>query len=151
MILVDSNVLLDVFLDDPKWARWSRDQLDLWGARGPLVMNPMVYAELAAGFESVEALDAIVQRARLDYVETSREALFLAAKAHLLYRRRGGTRQAVLPDFLIGAHAAVARIPLLTRDAKRYRTYFPRLEIVSPQHLSTTAASPAHARPRTRG
>lgn len=132
MILVDSNVLLDVFTADPDWAEWSIARLDEWSRRGPLVINPLVYAEVGAGFDSVEALDAAIEDAELRYEEMPRDALFLAAKAHIVYRRRGGTRHGVLADFLVGAHAAVKRWPVLTRDATRYRAYFPTIELVTP-------------------
>ena len=133
MILVDSNVLLDVLLDDPAWASWSQSQLDLWARRGPLLVNPMVYAELAAGFDSVRALDDTLDEAGLEFEEVPRDALFLAAKAHVLYRRRGGRRKGVLADFFVGAHAAVRRLPLLTRDIRRYRSYFPTVTLVRPK------------------
>lgn len=133
MILVDSNVLLDILLDDPEWASWSQSQLDLWARRGPLLVNPMVYAELAAGFDSVRALDDTLDEAGLEFEEVPRDALFLAAKAHVLYRRRGGRRKGVLADFFVGAHAAVRRLPLLTRDIRRYRSYFPTVTLVGPK------------------
>lgn len=133
MILVDSNVLLDILLDDPEWASWSQSQLDLWARRGPLLVNPMVYAELAAGFDSVRALDDTLDEAGLEFEEIPRDALFLAAKAHVLYRRRGGRRRGVLADFFVGAHAAVRRLPLLTRDVRRYRSYFPTVTLVRPK------------------
>lgn len=133
MILVDSNVLLDILLDDPEWASWSQSQLDLWARRGPLLVNPMVYAELAAGFDSVRVLDDTLDEAGLEFEEVPRDALFLAAKAHVLYRRRGGRRKGVLADFFVGAHAAVRRLPLLTRDIRRYRSYFPTVTLVGPK------------------
>jgi predicted nucleic acid-binding protein len=133
VILVDSNVLLDILLDDPEWASWSQSQLDLWARRGPLLVNPMVYAELAAGFDSVRALDDTLDEAGLEFEEIPRDALFLAAKAHVLYRRRGGRRRGVLADFFVGAHAAVRRLPLLTRDIRRYRSYFPTVTLVGPK------------------
>ena len=133
MILVDSNVLLDILLDDPEWASWSQSQLDLWARRGPLLVNPMVYAELAAGFDSVRALDDTLDEAGLEFEEIPRDALFLAAKAHVLYRRRGGRRKGVLADFFVGAHAAVRRLPLLTRDVRRYSSYFPTVTLVGPK------------------
>ena len=133
MILVDSNVLLDILLDDPEWASWSQSQLDLWARRGPLLVNPMVYAELAAGFDSVRALDDTLDEAGLEFEEIPRDALFLAAKAHVLYRRRGGRRRGVLADFFVGAHAVVRRLPLLTRDVRRYRSYFPTVTLVGPK------------------
>ena len=133
MILVDSNVLLDILLDDPEWVSWSQSQLDLWARRGPLLVNPMVYAELAAGFDSVRALDDTLDEAGLEFEEIPRDALFLAAKAHVLYRRRGGRRKGVLADFFVGAHAAVRRLPLLTRDGRRYMSYFPTVTLVGPK------------------
>ncbi len=132
MILVDTNVLMDVFKADTKWAGWSIARLDEWSRRGPLFINPVVYAELGAGFETVEALDTVIDDADLRYEEMPRDALFLAAKAHLVYRQRGGTRHGVLADFFIGAHAAVRRWPILTRDAGRYAGYFPTVELVTP-------------------
>lgn len=133
MILCDSNVLLDVLVDDPRWAAWSLAQLDRWSRRGPVIVNPIVYAELAAGYDSVEALDGDLASMGLRYEEIPRDGLFLAAKAHLLYRRRGGTRAGVLADFFVGAHAAVRRFPLLTRDARRYRAFYPTVELVTPE------------------
>lgn len=132
MILVDTNVLMDVFGADPKWADWSIARLDEWAHRGPLFVNPVIYAELGAGFSSVEALDAVIEEAELAFEEMPRDALFLAAKAHVLYRQRGGKRHGVLADFFVGAHAAVRRWPILTRDAGRYRGYFPTVELVTP-------------------
>lgn len=132
MILADSNVLLDVLVDDPQWAVWSLAQLELWSRRGEVLVNPIVYAELAAGFDSVEALDADIDAMGLRFEEIPRDGLFLAAKAHMVYRRRGGLRQGVLADFFLGAHAAVRRLPLLTRDPSRYRAYFPTVALVTP-------------------
>lgn len=132
MILCDSNVLLDVLVDDPRWAAWSLAQLETWAHRGPVIVNPVIYAELAAGYGTVEALDADLEAMGLRFEEIPREALFLAAKAHLLYRQRGGLRAGVLADFFVGAHAAVRRLPLLTRDARRYRACYPTVELVTP-------------------
>jgi len=132
VILCDSNVLLDVLVDDPRWAAWSLAQLETWSRRGPVIVNPVVYAELAAGYDSVEELDGDLESMGLRYEEIPRDGLFLAAKAHLLYRRRGGTRAGVLADFFVGAHAAVRRLPLLTRDARRYRAFYPTVELVTP-------------------
>lgn len=132
MILCDSNVLLDVLVDDPRWSAWSLAQLETWARRGPVIVNPVIYAELAAGYGTVEALDADLEAMGLRFEEIPREALFLAAKAHLLYRQRGGLRAGVLADFFVGAHAAVRRLPLLTRDARRYRACYPTLELVTP-------------------
>lgn len=132
MILVDTCVLLDVLDGDAQWSDWSRDQLNVWASRGPLIINPVVYAELSTRSDRLEEVDVIVDRAGLACREIPRAALFLAGKASLLYRRRGGTRSGVLSDFFIGAHAAVLRIPVMTRDVTRYRGYFRNLRIVSP-------------------
>jgi len=132
LIVVDTCVLVDVIDADPTWSDWSRRQLDLWASRGPLVINDIVYAELTVGFETIEAADALVERAGLDLRRMPREALFLAARAWRAYRRRGGTRHGVLADFFIGAHAAVLRVPVLTRDVRRYRTAFRTLRLVTP-------------------
>lgn len=121
MIVVDTCVLLDVLDDDAQWSDWSRDQLDVWSVRGPLIINPVVYAELSIRSERIEGVDRIIERAGLDYREILHDALFLAGKAWQLYRRRGGTRSGVLSDFFIGAHAAILKVPILTRDVGRYR------------------------------
>ena len=133
MIVVDTCVLVDVIDADPNWAEWSREQLDVWSSRGPLIINAVVYAELSVGFPTIEATDRIVERAGLDLREIPRDALFLAAKACQLYRQRGGTRTGVLSDFFIGAHAAVLRVPVLTRDVARYESTFRDLKLVAPQ------------------
>jgi predicted nucleic acid-binding protein len=132
MTLVDTNVLLDLVTDDPTWADWSVQQLDAAGLRGELVINDVVYAELSVRFEKIEALDAVVRDAALSIAAMPRAALFLAGKVFQRYRAAGGTRTGVLPDFFIGAHAAVAGLALLTRDARRYRTYFPSVELLTP-------------------
>lgn len=132
MILVDTCVLIDVFDDDPVWSEWSAAQLDGWAMRGPLLINPVIYAELAADFGSISSLDRVIQRAGLELRELPREALYLAGQAHLRYRRRGGTRAGVLSDFFIGAHAVITGIPVLTRDTTRYAAYFRDLRLVSP-------------------
>lgn len=131
--LVDSNVLLDVVEEDPDWYEWSSQALADAGDRGVLVINPIVYAEVSIGYASIEELEAALgdpsdfRRAAIPY-----EAAFLAGKAFLAYRRRGGTKTSPLPDFFIGAHAAVSGYSLLTRDPRRYRTYFPKVHLVSP-------------------
>lgn len=132
MILVDSCVLIDVLEDDAHWADWSQEQLETWSARGPLLVNPVIYAELSAYAASKEALDAEVFIAQLVMREIPREALFLAGRAHAAYRARSGTRSGVLADFLVGSLAAVAGCPLLTRDRRPYAAYFPSLVLVSP-------------------
>lgn len=132
MILVDTNVLLDVLQDDPRWATWSIAQLRAQAQLHVLAINPVIYAELSLSYSTLEALDAVVSTLGLDLREPSRPALFLAAKAHLLYRRRGGTRLQVLPDFFIGAQAAVEGWSLLTRDGARFSTYFPTVQLLTP-------------------
>lgn len=131
-VVVDSNVLLDVVTDDPVWGAWSSEALERAAAEAPLVVNSIVYAEVSTGFSSIEALEEalpfdLYRREHLPY-----EAAFLAGKVFLRYRQTGGARTSPLPDFYIGAHAAVAGYRLLTRDATRYRTYFPRLELIAP-------------------
>jgi predicted nucleic acid-binding protein len=131
-VLVDSNVLLDVATDDPIWSAWSSTALRHAGDDSILVINPLVYAEVSVGFAAIEELEAalpadVYRREALPY-----EAAFLAGKCFVTYRRGGGAKRSPLPDFYIGAHAAVAGYRLLTRDAARYRTYFPRLELISP-------------------
>lgn len=133
MTLVDTNVLLDLVTNDPVWADWSIRQLDGAAVRGPLIINDVVYAELSVGFDRIEALDGLLDEAGIAMDEIPREALFLAGKAFRRYRTAGGTRLGVLPDFFIGAHAAVLGLPLLTRDSKRYRSYFPSVVLMSPE------------------
>ncbi|MEX1203900.1 MAG: type II toxin-antitoxin system VapC family toxin [Dongiaceae bacterium] len=132
-ILVDTNVLLDLVTDAPEWADWSQRQLETWALRGPLLINPVIYAETSVGFERIEELEAVLSETGIAMAEIPRPALFLAGKAFRAYKRKGGSRTGVLPDFFIGAHAAVARLPLLSRDVGRYRTYFPTLEVVAPE------------------
>lgn len=132
MLLVDTNVLVDVLQDDPQWANWSIAQLRAQAKLHALAINPVIYAEMSLSFSTLEALDDVVQTLALEVREIPRPALFLAAKAFAMYRRRGGNKGQVLPDFFIGAHAAVEGWPLLTRDAARFRTYFPTLEVMAP-------------------
>ncbi|WP_027058127.1 type II toxin-antitoxin system VapC family toxin [Mesorhizobium loti] len=132
MTFVDANVLLDLVTDDPNWADWSIAQLEAASLNGPLLINDAVYAELAARYARIEDLDAFLEAAGLEMVAMPRAALFLAGKVFTQYRRSGGARTGVLPDFFIGAHAAVVGIPLLTRDIARYRTYFPSLSLIAP-------------------
>lgn len=132
-VLVDSNVLLDVATNDPTWSSWSSETLARVADESMLVINPLIYAEVSVGFNTIEEVekllpDDIFRREPLPY-----EAAFLAGKSFLSYRRRGGSRRAPLPDFYIGAHAVVAGLRLLTRDARRYRLYFPSLELIAPQ------------------
>lgn len=131
-MLIDTNVLLDVLTDDPRWLAWSLHQLGAAALAGPLLINDIVYAELSVGFSTLERTDAAVAQAGVELVPIPRAALFLAGKVFRSYRSAGGSRSGVLPDFFIGAHASVLGIPLLTRDPRRYRTYFPRLQLVTP-------------------
>jgi predicted nucleic acid-binding protein len=130
--LVDTNVLLDLVTDDPVWAEWSVARLEAASVRGPLWINDVVYAELSVRYDRIEDLEGFLEVAGIDIAPVPRAALFLAGKVFLQYRRARGSRTGVLPDFFIGAHAAVAGLPLLTRDIGRYRTYFPGLEFIAP-------------------
>jgi predicted nucleic acid-binding protein len=132
MLLVDTNVLIDVLEDDPQWAAWSLAQLRAQSQIHALAINPIIYAELSLAFDRYEELDAVVARLELQLLEMPRPALFLAGKAFIRYRGQGGTRTNVLPDFFIGAHAAVAQMAVLTRDAAQYQTYFPSIALVTP-------------------
>jgi len=132
-VLVDTNVLIDVLHRDPVWAPWSDSSLERAADEAIVVINPIVYGELSLGFPTIEALDGalephLVEREALPYA-----AAFLAGRAFLEYRRKGGSRTSPMPDFYIGAHAAVAGYRLLTRDPRRFRTYFPRLQLIAPE------------------
>lgn len=130
--MVDTNVLLDLVTADPTWADWSIAVLETASLRGPLFINDVVYAELSIRYERIELLHEFVAKAGLEMAGLPRPSLFLAGKAFAQYRRAGGTRSGVLPDFFIGAHAAISRLPLLTRDEGRYRTYFPTVQLIAP-------------------
>jgi predicted nucleic acid-binding protein len=130
--LVDSNVLIDVLADDPQWADWSIDQLDLLGQQGPLVINPIVLAELSPRFERASDLEAALALLPLKREALPWDAALLAGQAFKVYRRQSSSKRSPMPDFYIGAHAFVGQMRLLTRDAARYAGYFPKLELVSP-------------------
>lgn len=132
MLLVDTNVLVDVLEDDPQWADWSVEQLHAQSKIHKLAINPIIYAELSLTFSTAEALDRAIEDLDLTMVAIPRPALFLAGKAFIRYRRQGGTKTNVLGDFFIGAHAAVAGYAVLTRDTRRYASYFPSVGLVSP-------------------
>ena len=132
MILVDTNVLLDVAESDPAWADWSQRQLEHLALTDTLTINPVIYTEFSIGYARIEEVEAVLAAAALPIAPMPREALFLAGKAFLQYRQRGGSRSGVLPDFLIGAHASVEGWRLLTRDVARYRSYFPGLQLIAP-------------------
>ncbi len=133
MIVVDTCVLIDVASGDVNWQDWSAAQLDLWGARGPLIVNGIIYAELATGFDSIEALEQFFHAAVLQLRPLTRSALYLAGRARTLYRKRAGTRAGLLADFLIAAQAADLGCPVLTRDTARFTSYFPQLTLVTPK------------------
>ena len=132
MILVDTNVLLDLVTDDPVWAAWSQQQLDFASTQDQLAINDIVYAELSIGYRRIEQLDAMIAAAGLVNAVIPRPALFLAGNAFQRYRSAGGRKTGVLPDFFIGAHAVVADTMLITRDAVRYRSYFPGIMLMAP-------------------
>jgi len=130
--LVDSNVLLDIFTEDPNWYRWSASALQRCADKGLLAINPIIYAEVSVRFDEIEKLQAALPAEYFHRLPLPWEAAFLAGKCFLKYRSRHGAKRAPLPDFYIGAPAAVSRMTLLTRDARRYRDYFPGLLLVAP-------------------
>ncbi|MDN5870663.1 MAG: type II toxin-antitoxin system VapC family toxin [Nitrococcus sp.] len=130
--LIDSNVLLDVLEEDPSWFDWSSQALAIAADHGTLVINPVIYAEVSIGFETIENLEALLPKTEFLRAPLPWEAAFLAGKCFVQYRRQGGLRRSPLPDFFIGAHAAVEGLMLVTRDASRYRTYFPSVRLVNP-------------------
>lgn len=132
MTLVDTNVLLDLVTNDVRFVEWSISQLEAASLKGPLIINDVIYAELSVRYETIESLGKFIELAALSHDPIPREALFLAGKAFQKYRRSGGIRMAVLPDFYLGAHAAVLELPILTRDEARYQTYFPTVSLISP-------------------
>jgi hypothetical protein len=132
VVLVDTNVLVDVLEDDPAWADWSVRQLRAQAQVHELIINPVIYSELSLAFESVQALDDAIDDMGVDLKEMPRPALFLAARAFVKYRRGGGGKANVLANFFIGAHAAVIGCAILTRDSRRYRGYFPRVRLILP-------------------
>ena len=125
-------MILDVVTEDPRWVEWSSSRLARCAESGMLVINPIIYAEISAGFDRIEELDQVLPTDSFRRDPLPWEAAFLAGKCFLAYRRRGGSRRSPLPDFYIGAHAAVKGLVLLTRDPRRYRTYFPHLSILAP-------------------
>ncbi len=132
MTLIDTNILLDLVTNDAKWADWSIRQLDAAALKGPLAINDVIYTEISVRFAAIETLEAVLDDAGILVATMPRAALFLAGKAFQCYRASGGKRTGVLPDFFIGAHAAVTRSTLLTRDAQRYRSHFPTIDLVTP-------------------
>jgi predicted nucleic acid-binding protein len=132
LIFVDTNVLLDVVIDDPHWGEWSTARLEEAELLGPLLANDIVYAEFSQNYASVEETDEALEGLGVTITATPRDALFLAGKAYRKYRGSHGSKTGVLPDFFIGAHAALLGVPLLTRDLRRYRSYFPSLTLITP-------------------
>lgn len=138
MLLVDTNVLVDVLENDPSWADWSINQLRVQSKIHRLAINPIIYSELSLTFSTVEALDQTLDDLGLTMIEVPRPALFLAGKAFVRYRRQGGTKNNVLGDFFIGAHAAVSQYPVLTRDTRRYTSYFSGVVLIAPENEPQT-------------
>ena len=133
MILVDTNVILDLVENDPVWADWSQRQLEVASLQATLCINSVIYAELSIAFDDIEDLENVLKQGEFRMEPIPREALYLAGKAFVKYRKQKGAKTAVLPDFFIGAHAAVAEMPLLTRDTRRYASYFPTVQLIAPQ------------------
>ena len=131
-VLVDSNIILDVFTDDPNWADWSESMLEEYSNVSTLYINFIVYSEISIGFNRIEDLESAIIGAGFQMLDFPKEALFLAGKAFLKYKKKRGARSSPLPDFFIGAQAAVLNIALITRDVSRYRSYFPTVSLISP-------------------
>ncbi len=131
-ILVDSNVILDIFLNDLKWADWSESKLEEYSDHTSLYINSIIYSEISIGFKLIEDLESAISKAGFQLLEIPKEALFLAGKAFIEYKRRKGVKRTPLPDFFIGAQAAVLNLDLLTRDVSRYQLYFPTVNLITP-------------------
>jgi len=131
-LLVDSNVILDIFLDDPNWADWSESVLANYSLYETLYINSIVYTEVSIGFGKIEELESAIHKGGFQMLEIPKEALFLAGKAFLAYRKRKGSKSTPLPDFYIGAQAAVLNMDLITRDVSRYKSYFPTVHLITP-------------------
>lgn len=132
-ILIDSCVLLDLFTDDPNWAEWSEDTLETYSQTNTLYINSIVYTEISMGFKKIEDVEDAVTALDIKVLEMPREALFLTGKVFIKYRSNQGTKTSPLPDFFIGAHAAVSKFGLITRDVSKYRTYFPQVRLIHPE------------------
>jgi len=131
-VLVDSNIILDIFLNDPDWADWSETILEKYIYQTTLYINSIIYSEISIGFELIEDLESAITKAGFQMLEIPKEALFLAGKVYLKYKRRQGIKRTPLPDFYIGAQAAVFHLDLITRDVSRYRSYFPTVKLITP-------------------
>ncbi len=134
-VFVDSCVLLDLFTDDPNWGEWSENILDLYSQTNTLYINSIVYTEVSIGFNTIEEVENAISELGIKVLEIPREALFLAGKVFLKYRKNQGTKTSPLPDFLIGAHVSVSNFDLITKDTKKYKTYFPQVKLILPQQL----------------
>jgi predicted nucleic acid-binding protein len=134
-LLVDSNVILDIFLDDPNWADWSESVLADYSVYTTLYINSIVYTEVSVGFEKIEDLESALYKGGFQMIELPKEALFLAGKAYLSYKKGRETKRFPLPDFYIGAQAAVLGLDLITRDVTRYRKYFPKVKLICPEKI----------------
>jgi predicted nucleic acid-binding protein len=133
MVLVDSNVLIDIFTDDKTWADWSEQALADAASSDEILINPIIYAEISVAFKKAEPLDNALKQIGIKSVELPYPAAFIAGKAFIKYRKKGGLKRSPLPDFYIGAHAQHAGLRLLTRDTRRYQTYFPEVELIAPK------------------
>jgi hypothetical protein len=131
-VLVDSNIILDIFQDDPLWADWSETTLEKYSQQTTLYINPIIYSEVSIGFLLIEDLESAIVKAGFQLLDIPKESLFLAGKVYLKYKKRKGTKTNPLPDFYIGAQAAVLQLDLITRDISRYRTYFPSVKLIHP-------------------
>jgi len=132
-ILVDSCVLLDLFTNDPNWADWSENILGQYGQTNSLYINSIIYTEVSIGFNRIEEVEAAIEQAGIKVLQIPREALFLAGKIFLNYRKAKGNKHSTLPDFYIGAHAIVSSFDLITRDISKFKTYFPNLKLIYPK------------------
>lgn len=136
-IFIDSCILLDLFTDDPAWADWSEKILDQYSQTNTLYINSIIYTEVSIGFNKIEEVEKAISELSIKVIEIPREALFLAGKAFLKYKRNKGIKKSPLPDFFIGAHATVSKFNLITRDAEKYKTYFPLLKLIHPDKETT--------------
>ncbi len=133
-VFVDSCVLLDLFTNDPKWAEWSERILEQYSQTNTLYINSIVYTEVSIGFNKIEEVEKAISELAIKVLEIPREALFLTGKTFLKYRKNKGTKNSPLPDFFIGAHASVSKFALITRDTNKYKTYFPQVKLIQPEH-----------------
>ncbi len=133
-VFVDSCVLLDLFTDDKDWGEWSENILEKYSQTNTLYINSIVYTEISIGFKKIEELEKAISELNIKVLEIPREALFLTGKAYLKYRKNKGTKNSPLPDFFIGAHVSVEKFNLITRDTSKYKTYFPQVKLIHPEH-----------------